>query len=880
MSINYMRVNHLENPLGYKMEHPVFSWCVQDVKGQKQEAARILVSKQRDISTVLFDSGNRGDISSLGYEADIKLEPCTRYYWNVQVDTDAGERLRSETAWFETAKREEEWTAKWIGSSLDEHISPLFFYKFHLEEVVSSARAYVTGLGLFELEMNGKKVGDEYLTPGCNDVGNWVQYVTFDVTEHLQIGDNAVAAFLGNGWYKEWFGYSRHTKEFFDTPFLFLLELQITLKSGEKVVIGTNKDWRCNQSAIMESTIYNGEVYDANQEIEGYSTIDCDTTEFQPAVEVKAPIGALVERLNVPVRKIEEIKPVAILHTPSGELVVDFGQEITGWVTFTNRMKKGESMVLQFGEWLLDGNFYRENLGEAKAEYCYISSGKVTTVRPHFTFYGFRYMKINAQAEVENYDFTGWVLHSDIDITGTLTTSNEKVNRLFLNTLWGQRDNFLDVPTDCPQRNERLGWTGDAQVFCATASYNMYTPAFFNKYLYDMLLEQRDRGGAVPHVVPDTLEHRTRIDGNMEADHYSSSAWGDAGTIIPWTMYLFYGDTTLLKQHYENMRLWLTFVQDKLERECGGSRLWTSGFHFGDWLALDNPGRDKRFGRTDNEFVATAYYYYSATLTAKAARVLGYDEDAVTYEGLAKEIKQALQEEFFSFNGRLAVDTQTAYVLALHFDFVPKEYRTRIIADFKQKLERNEKHLDTGFVGTAYLCNTLSEVGLSEYAYSILLNEDFPSWLYEVNMGATTIWERWNSVMPDGSMNPDGMNSLNHYAYGAVSEWMYRHMAGINPVEEKPGFKRVVICPKVDERFSFVKATFKSAAGYYESGWKREADAIHYLVTVPFDASASFCLVKIPNQHVTVNGKIKQELIKTGKCELLAGTYEIVVEGK
>jgi len=399
----------------------------------------------------------------------------------------------------------------------------------------------------------------------------------------------------------------------------------------------------------------------------------------------------------------------------------------------------------------------------------------------------------------------------------------------------------------------------------------MYTPAFYHKFLYDMLLEQRQQGGAVPHVVPDILGQIRKITGQVGGDlQNGSSAWGDAATVIPWTLYLFYGDKTMLSEHYENMKEWVNYIRNQEVEHCGGKYLWQHGFHFADWLALDNPDPKTSFGGTDPYYVASSYYYYSAALTAKAARVLGRYEDAAYYEDLAAHICEAMRKEYFSPEGRLLLDTQTAYVLALYFGFAPEGARESLTKELKRKLDERDIHLDTGFVGTAYLCLTLSGAGLSDYAYALLMNEDYPSWLYEVNMGATTVWERWNSVLADGRISDTGMNSMNHYAYGAVAEWIYRKVCGLNPVWENPGFKRTRIAPQVDRRLDWVKMTYDSAAGQYGLSWKREGKRVDFALQVPFDSQAEFVFPEGCTGY-TLDG----EALQGGSVVLTAGKHAL-----
>lgn len=869
MKIEKMRVNHVENPLGYRVENPGFSWIVTESAGHRAIAARVEIGLTPELKELVHDSGKREDIDSLGYYPEISLTPCTRYYWRVTVWDDAGDRGISPAAWFETAKMQEKWEAAWITPPFGKEIHPIFYKRFQVRGPIESARAYACGLGVFELYLNGRKAGDEVLAPFYTDYGNWLQYLTFDITRLLHEGENAAAAVLGNGWYKGRFGFIDGLDELYGDRFLLVCEIRITYRDGSTEVVGTDKTWSCGHSPVLESSIYDGEVYDAGLEQPDFALASCDIASWGPGVET-AYDTPLIPRLS-PALKVRERLPVReLIHTPAGEWVLDFGQNMTGWFAFRCREASGARVEISCGEILQDGNFYNENLRTAKEKFVYVSDGKERLVHPHFTFYGFRYLLVEGMGKPFPEDFEGWVIYSELEETGEIVTSDEGVNKLFENAKWGQKGNFLDVPTDCPQRDERMGWTGDAQIFAATASFNMYTPAFYHKYLYDMLLEQKKLGGSVPHVVPDILDRIMLVTGQEGEAQAGSCAWGDAACIIPWTLYLFYGDRELLRRHYPNMKLWVDYIRSVDDTHCLGSRLWQHGFHYADWLALDRPDAEDCVGGTDPFYVASAYYYYSAGLLAKAAGVLGLAEDESEYSRLAEEIREAVRKEYFTRDGSLRLTTQTACVLALYFGLAPEGARGKILESLQEKLEDRGMHLDTGFVGTPYLCPVLSENGRNDSAYTLLLKDDYPSWLYEVKMGATTVWERWNSVLPDGHISDTGMNSLNHYAYGSIVEWMYRCMCGLNPVPENPGFKEAVLLPRPDRRMEWVKMKYSSASGDYRCGWSISGDNVSFQVEVPFGAKAQFQLPP-KLQLLTCNGVA----VSCEQLELISGVYEI-----
>lgn len=827
MKISNMKTNHLTNPLGYDLGKPVFSFLVMETHAKRQEAAQIQIAGDADFSNILFDSGKSTDIDSLAYAPDIVLHPCTRYWWRVRVWTDNGDSAVSDVAWFETAKALGDWRANWITHSFQQNRPAVFYKTFCLSGNVMKARVYIVGLGLYELSINGKKVGEEYLTPGCHAYDHWIQYQTYDVTSYLS-KENKLSVMVADGWYCGRFGFYGQ-KEIYGKRTALIAEIVLQYMDGTEETIYTDDSWKVRKSKITFANIYDGEWYDSSfSDQKGY-----------PVQTFDLGYKKLCARLNPPVTAHEHLVPVQIIQTPAGETVLDMGQNMVGWLEADFNEPAGTKVLLQFGEILQDGNFYQENLRSAKEEYKFISDGKPHRVRQHFTFYGFRYVKISGMTQpVQKENFTGVVLHSQMDRIGRIETSDPLINRLYQNALWGQKGNFVDVPTDCPQRDERMGWTGDAQAFCGTACYNADTYAFYTKYGRDLAFDQKSLHGAVPFVVP--------MFGMQEG---GSTVWGEAATVIPWNVYLHSGDKRILENQFESMKAWVDYMREADEAD-GGRRLWTRGYHFGDWLALDNFAHpDSSFGGTDSFFIASAYYYYSAGLVTKAAHVLGKEACEKEYGKLAGEIRHAIQDEYFTPNGRLAIDTQTAYVVALYMDLAPESARPRIVSRLLEKLRDNGWKLNTGFVGTPFLCQVLSENRSNDAAYQLLFNREYPGWLYEVLMGATTIWERWNSVLPNGRMSSTGMNSLNHYTYGSVVEWMYRYMMGFVPIEEAPGFRRIVLSPKPDYRLQWAKASLDTAAGRFESAWRvLSPEKLEFEFSVPYNTEADIIL---PDATVT-----------------------------
>lgn len=847
MKITNCKVNHVSNPMGFYMVKPVFSWQVEEAKGKRQTRARILVRRG---NVVEADTG-WGDLSSLAASVEMELLPCTRYTWTVTVCTDAGEEAVSGENWFETGKMDTPWSGKWITCQPDTGRHPVFSKRIEPAKPVAAARLYICGLGLYEAYYNHERIGEEYLTPYCNNYNEWVQYQSFDVTEQLS-EEGVLSVMLGNGWYHGRFGYDDRTGiPYYGEELKLIAELRLTYADGTEEIIGTEESWQVTYSNIIFSNIYDGEQMD-------------DTLEAMDGGNARLtepPKGRLTERRSLPV-KVQEVLSAELLHTPAGETVMDLGQNIAGSFRLRVCEPKGTRIHVQVGEVLQQGNFYRENLRTAKAEYVYISDGKARVLQPHFTYYGYRYAKIEGVSDLKKEDFEGLAMYSDLPRAGWLKSGNDLINRLILNTEWGQKGNFVDVPTDCPQRDERMGWTGDAEVFSPTACYQRDSYAFFAKYLYDMATEQRTLAGAVPDVVPSFGHHSV------------SSAWGDAACIIPWNLYRFYGDPSILEAQFESMKGWVDYISGLEEAEQG----WSRHFHYGDWLALDGPdGIDGVKGATEDGFVALVYLRYSAGLVAKAAGVLGKTEEEAKYNGLAERTLEAIRHEYFSPSGRCCIDTQTALLLTLRHGLTEEVERT--VSRLKTKLISNGGKLQTGFVGTPILCEELTRAGLTDLAFELLFNEEYPGWLYEVKLGATTIWERWNSMLSDGSVSSTGMNSFNHYSYGAIVEWLYACVTGLGQAPDSVGFRHAVIVPRVDIRLGSMEAVYCSAAGQWQVSWKILDDQrLELAVTVPFGCRADLTLPYVPEALFGDSSNKMFSNVRDGVCCLEAGAYRVVYE--
>lgn len=847
MRLRSLQVNHLTNPVGYALPYQTFSWKV-DAVGKKQETCRLVVAEDSNFQNILLDSGHSETVKGVGYTAELKLKPCHKYYWKVQVkNTD--QELAEETAWFETGKMAEAVNGEWIKAPFYE--APYMKKTFAVEEV-EEATLYVIGRCVYEIYMNGRKVGQDYLDPGFNSYDLWEQVHTWKVTEYIKDGMNTLGFFMGDGWYRGHLGCGGTFTENYGKELMIMAELCIRTRDGRSIIISSDDSFVCCKSPVLESSIYDGELYDARKEGIDFSKNGHEVEEWIPVECCGREVICQSDRLRPPVRKKEIFHP-EIIHSATNEIILDFKQNFAGWVEGEVNIPEGEKLQLEYGEILQNGSFYNGNMRGAKARYVYCSDGKARKFRPHFTFYGFRYVKVSGISD-ENLlkKMYAVALYSDMQETGTIYTSNALLNRLIQNIHWGQKSNFLDIPSDCPQRDERLGWTGDTQIFAATASYNMDTAAFYTKYMEDTRKEQGLLDGGIPFTVP-WLKKMNKL--GLLGNH-SSCGWGDVATVLPWTVFCFYADYALLKKYYPLMKDWVRYIK-KQDDDNGAKRLWQTGFHFADWLALDNyKDPDSPMGGTDHYYVATAWYAYSVQLTEKAAKTLGLKEDEAYYGKLFAEIKESFYKEYFTENGRCAIATQTAKVLAIAMNLVDDEVQKRLAAELEEQIRENHGKLETGFCGTPFLLTALTKWGYTETAYDLLLNEEIPGWLYEVKMGATTIWERWNSVMPDGTMNPKGMNSLNHYAYGAVMEWMYKDMCGLQVDEQYPGFRQAVFAPKPDNRLQEVSCKVDTAAGLYQTAWTYENNQITYYFEIPFDCKAKVCL---PDE--------KEMILESGKYE-------------
>jgi alpha-L-rhamnosidase len=857
LAVRDLRCEYQVDPLGIDVRKPRLSWeLVSAEKGVVETSYQVRVAEsEAELARrkVIWDSGTQASDASIQVEYGGPAVASGRiYFWQVRVADNHGHLSEwSKTARWEMGLLEAgDWKAKWITPNVLEdetksNPSPMLRREFLVNKKVERARIYATAMGLYELALNGKRVGDEYFTPGWTAYDFRYQYQTYDVTGLVKSGENCLGAMLGDGWFRGRLAWD-NKRNSYGKKLGLLVQTVITYTDGTEEIVGSDDKWKSATGAVLESDIYNGEIYDARLEQAGWGEAGYKDGEWKGVTVVEAPKAKIVAPAGPGVKRIEEIKPVKVFRTPAGDTVVDMGQDMVGWVKFRLTAPAGTTVTLRSAE-VLDktGNFYTANLRSAKESIRYTSKGAGTeTFEPHFTFQGFRYVAVGGwPGEVSPQDFTGVVVHSAIARTGTFESSSALLNQLEHNIIWGQKGNFLDVPTDCPQRDERLGWTGDAQVFAPTASFNFDTAGFYTKWLRDLALDQED-DGAVPFVIPNALSHETR------KGAAASAGWADASVVVPWTVYQAYGDKRILQQQYPSMKAWVEYMR----RAAGEKYIWSNGFSFGDWLAFATTNADYPGATTDKDLIQTAYFAWSTELLARTAQALGKKEDAAEYAGLEEKIKDAFEREFVTANGRLASNTQTAYALALAFELLPEPLRAGAAARLAADV-RKFGHLTTGFLGTPVLCQTLSNYGYLDEAYMLLNRTEYPSWLYPVTQGATTIWERWDGQKPDGSFQDVGMNSFNHYAYGAIGDWMYRVVAGIEIDEAAPGYKHILIQPRPGGGLTFAQASVESMYGLVASGWKIADGKMTVKIRVPANTTAT---VRLPNaklEEVSEGGK-------------------------
>lgn len=877
-----LRCEYMTDPLGVGERNPQLSWTLAaERRGTAQRGYRIIVASSEELLATdngdLWDSGAVESAETahiiFGGAPLVSRQPC---YWKVQYTDELGQTSPwSATAYWEMGLlAEADWHGEWMSYAPNEpELSPrpasYFRAACPLREV-AQVRAYVTARGIYELWVNGVRVGDALFAPGWTDYRQRLYVQEYDLTHYLQPGDNTLGLVLGEGWHCGRLGWAGNVNYYGTRPEIFC-QVEINYTDGTCEMVSSGTSWQCAKGPIVSSGFLLGETYDARREMPGWCTPGFDATAWRaPHLELRDGVPFCFASYP-PVRAVQELTPVAINKVDDYRYVIDMGQNMVGRVRLRVRGAAGTAVTLRYGEMLYpDGLLYTENLRSARSTDLYLLRGEGEEVfEPHFTFHGFRYVEVTGlTAPPTLATITGIVIHTDAETTGQFSCSDKLVNQLYSNIVWGQRGNFLEVPTDCPQRDERLGWMGDAQVFARTACYNMDLAAFFAKWMTDVNDAQLPNGVfplIAPDIMPKSAEEAVARNFNWGVSYDGMPAWGDAGVIVPWVHYCYYGDTRLLARCYPHMKAWVDYLQGRSADNISPAD------GFGDWLSI---GAD-----TPKDVLATAFYAHVADLTARTATVLGKNEDAAHYHGLFQSVGDAFTRTFVAADGSITGDTQTGYVLALYFDLLPVELRSSAAAHLLANIHAHDDHLTCGFVGISYLQRVLTECGGTELAYTLLEQRSYPGWLYSVLQGATTIWERWDGFHHEKGLQDPSMNSFNHYSLGSVGEWLFATVAGIGLDPAHPGFAKVVIHPQPGGSLTWAEARHRSLHGLIKTRWERAAGVFTLAVTIPPNSSA---IVYLPAAEAWEGGlPLAAASGITGiaaddgqlRCELTSGSY-------
>ena len=850
----FLRCEYRVDPLGIDVVQPRLSWiCIaqdQSLRSLSQSGWQVLVSSSAELLAKdngdLWDSGKvKSDRSNQIVYNGKPLASRTRCYWKVRVwDQNEGVSDWSEPAlWTMGLLRPEDWSAHWIGyqGNIDTNAGstgenradvppvPYLRHEFACEKPVKRATLYASALGLFEMSLNGKRVGKDYFTPGDVDFRKRTYYLTYDVSDVIRQGSNAWGVLLGEGWYASYLAFSGRREWYGGKP-CFLGQLVIEYEDGTRQTIGTDKEWKAAYGVILDADMLMGYTADNCREPAGWDRPDYDDKSWQPVTVDTGVVKTVTAKPDEPVRAFEEIAPKTIQEIKPGTWVVDFGQNMVGWVKLNVTGKAGQKIVVRHAEMLNpDGTIYTTNLRAAKCIDTYYLKGEGHEVlEPKFTFHGFQYVEITGLETIPAKDsLRGIVVHSALPRTGYFSCSNPLLNQLFHNIIWGQKGNYLEIPTDCPQRDERAGWTGDAQFFMPTAIYNFDVSAFFTKWLVDLIEDGQRPDGSFPDVAPDL---------NLGS---GNTAWGDAAVICTYYLYKAYDDTRVLEKYFDAFGRWM-----ELQQKTSSDYVRGQG-QYGDWLNLG--------GGAKPEVVGTAYFAYTARLMAEMAAAINRTNDAKRYTALADSVKESFIRHFVKADGSILDSSQTGYAIAFTMDLLPESNKTAAAELFVQDIKSRDWHLATGFIGTPRLLPALHEAGRDDVACKLLLQETYPSWLFQVKLGASTMWERWDGWTPEKGFQDPGMNSFNHYAFGSVGEYLYGMVGGISALE--PGYRKILIRPVIEAGISAAEASYDSIRGRIACRWEREGGMLTMNITIPANTTARVYIPAKDPAAVTESGK-------------------------
>lgn len=883
ISVN-IKCEYRNNPMGIDNKNPMFSWTIQsDIRGLEQTSFELFLAENKEEllnreNLIWYLNCKSKEVRAV-YQGD-KLCSRKTYYWKVSITLNNGTVAESPVGYFEMAFLEKDcWKAKWINflqekikkqvPELDEEgnarpveleimeMEPVYQARksFHVKKSVNKARIYATAHGVYRLILDNVKVGDYELSPEHTQYENQLLYQVYDVTKELTVGEHVIGAIVAHGWYAGRIGFAGDNCQYGDKLSL-LMQMEIEYADGTIEVVCSDENFMVAKSPYIYADLFVGEKYDARQELEGFFLPGYDESELYHALSGEEAFDKLCAHYGSYIKVVEKIKPRCYFEDENGDFILDFGQTIAGKVKAQIKAERNTEIRFEHSEIIGEDRKFIQNIRDAYKNQTdiYICKGnEVETYEPIFTYHGFRYVKVHGLKKVNPEDFTACVIASDIKKSGEFSCSDSRLNQLQKNIFRSQQSNMISIPTDCPQR-EKAGWTGDVQIFAATACYNMDMEDFFRRWLKDVRFEQLE-DGQVPIIVPFLDGYKRVFEGI-----YSSAGWSDVAVILPWILYQYYGDIQILKDNFEMMHRWVQYIRETAENEnpeelknCTNERteylkyIWNTNFHFGDWLT-PSVSINTETGVVDMmqsayrtmEIVPTLFYIYSTDLMKKISEILGYHNQKAYYENLCKKVKQAFNYEFVDEKGDIKSDLQGIYVLSLYVDVLTGDRKVKAEERLLELIHKNEDKLDTGFLSVPFIMDVLTNMNRLDVAYRLLFNESCPSWLYEVKMGATSIWESWQAILPNKECS---FLSMNHYAFGCIGDWLYRNIAGIKMLE--PGYSKIRFSPNFDHGIAYASGAYESVLGMVKCEWKKTKTEIHMEVTVPVNAKAEVLLQEI-----------------------------------